>query len=175
MKAITLWQPWATFVAKDFKTFETRSWGTAYRGQIAIHAAKRYPMLNEINELFASINRNSNPGKPISSEDKDGLINYTRYWMTMPFGAIIAIADLTDCLLMLDRHTERIASIEISRQSSRELALGFWQTGRYAWKLENVRSIIPVPCMGRQGLWPVNEVLRQKIELHLAYRATSCV
>jgi activating signal cointegrator 1 len=41
VKAISLWQPWATLIALGEKKFETRSWLTNYRGQIAIHAAKR--------------------------------------------------------------------------------------------------------------------------------------
>lgn len=41
MKAITLWQPWASLLACGAKGYETRSWATSYRGQIAIHAAKK--------------------------------------------------------------------------------------------------------------------------------------
>lgn len=41
MKAISLWQPWATLIATGAKQIETRSWATSYRGPIAIHAAKR--------------------------------------------------------------------------------------------------------------------------------------
>jgi hypothetical protein len=41
MKAISLWQPWATLVAIGAKTIETRGWSTSYRGPIAIHAAKK--------------------------------------------------------------------------------------------------------------------------------------
>ena len=41
MKALTLWQPWASLVALGVKTIETRSWSTTYRGPLAIHAAKR--------------------------------------------------------------------------------------------------------------------------------------
>lgn len=40
MKTITLTQPWATLVASGAKKIETRSWSTAYRGPLAIHAAK---------------------------------------------------------------------------------------------------------------------------------------
>ena len=40
MKAITLWQPWATLIAIGVKPFETRSWATSYRGPLAIHAGK---------------------------------------------------------------------------------------------------------------------------------------
>ena len=41
VKAITIWQPWASLVAVGAKTMETRSWPTKYRGPIAIHAAQR--------------------------------------------------------------------------------------------------------------------------------------
>ena len=43
MKALTLTQPWATFVAIGVKRIETRSWSTRYRGPLAIHAAKAMP------------------------------------------------------------------------------------------------------------------------------------
>jgi hypothetical protein len=40
IKAISLWQPWASLMALGLKRHETRHWPTAYRGPIAIHAAK---------------------------------------------------------------------------------------------------------------------------------------
>lgn len=42
MKAISLWQPWASAIALGHKTIETRHWHTIYRGPLAIHAAKRF-------------------------------------------------------------------------------------------------------------------------------------
>ena len=42
MKALTIWQPWASLIAGGAKQYETRSWATQYRGPIAIHAAARY-------------------------------------------------------------------------------------------------------------------------------------
>ena len=41
MKAISLWNPWAALIRCGAKTIETRSWSTQYRGQLAIHAAKK--------------------------------------------------------------------------------------------------------------------------------------
>jgi hypothetical protein len=38
MKALSLWQPWATLVSIGAKRIETRSWPTKYRGPLAIHA-----------------------------------------------------------------------------------------------------------------------------------------
>ena len=40
MKALSLKQPWAGKVARGQKTIEVRTWGTAYRGPLAIHASK---------------------------------------------------------------------------------------------------------------------------------------
>ncbi|ETI62979.1 hypothetical protein C100_14945 [Sphingobium sp. C100] len=42
MKALSLWQPWASAIALGHKRIETRHWSTGYRGLIAIHAAKRW-------------------------------------------------------------------------------------------------------------------------------------
>jgi activating signal cointegrator 1 len=43
MKALSLWQPWATLVAIGAKRLETRGyWPYAYRGDLAIHAARRW-------------------------------------------------------------------------------------------------------------------------------------
>ena len=41
IKALTLWQPWASLIAWGEKQYETRSWSTEYRGLLAIHASKR--------------------------------------------------------------------------------------------------------------------------------------
>lgn len=40
MKALSLWQPWATLIAIGAKQYETRGWSTPYRGPLIIHAAK---------------------------------------------------------------------------------------------------------------------------------------
>lgn len=41
MKALSLWQPHATLMARGLKRVETRSWSLEYRGPVVIHAAKR--------------------------------------------------------------------------------------------------------------------------------------
>lgn len=48
MKALTLWQPWASLIALGVKTIETRGWSTNYRGPLAIHAAKRPPKAADV-------------------------------------------------------------------------------------------------------------------------------
>jgi len=41
-KGLSLWQPWAGFVAMHEKTIETRLWTTSYRGPMLICSAKRF-------------------------------------------------------------------------------------------------------------------------------------
>ena len=40
MKALTIHQPWAWAIAAGHKRIENRTWGTAYRGPILIHAGR---------------------------------------------------------------------------------------------------------------------------------------
>ena len=40
MKALTVRLPWANLIANRIKFVELRSWQTAYRGPLAIHAGK---------------------------------------------------------------------------------------------------------------------------------------
>jgi activating signal cointegrator 1 len=48
MKAISLWQPWASAMTAARKRNETRSWAASYRGDMAICAAKRKPTPEEL-------------------------------------------------------------------------------------------------------------------------------
>lgn len=41
MRALSLWQPWASLIYDGRKKIETRHWEMLYRGPLAIHAAMR--------------------------------------------------------------------------------------------------------------------------------------
>jgi phage N-6-adenine-methyltransferase len=131
VKAITLHQPWAYLVGRS-KYFETRSWATNYRGKIAIHAAA----LRENVSAYFLLKDLLPP--------KGNLI----------FGAVVAIADLTDCILMAEEF--------INQQSETELRCGNWKPGYYAWKLENIQILSePIAAKGKQGLWDVELTLSE--------------
>lgn len=55
MKAITLWQPWASAIDLGMKRVETRGWKTSYRGELVICAATRPldPVGKEVAKRFA--------------------------------------------------------------------------------------------------------------------------
>lgn len=145
MRILSLWQPWASLIALGLKQYETRSWGTDYRGRLAIHATKR--LLDET-ELALLWKLETMTGRKLNPVD-----------FKYPTGAIVAIADLTQCSEMTSLPAVNPPWHQISLNTTcsgltpLELAVGGWADGRYAWKLESVRSLDePIPYKGGQGL-----------------------
>lgn len=133
MKAISLWQPWATAVAIGAKKIETRSWWTPYRGRLAVHAAKRDTP--ELREFFS-----------LKVCDPFRQAGFARFEQ-LPFGAIIATCRLVECL----------RSTDVDYLTDQERALGDYSPGRYAWIFEDIEPLEkPVYCRGYQGFfeWP---------------------
>lgn len=128
-KIITLWQPWASLIALGYKRYETRSWKTNYRGEFAIHAAKRKVSLDELAKI---------------SYDSVGHFDYSELTsMDFPLGVIVAKCELTHCSTMLNSPMSgaSASNIVISSVSVLERAVGDWQSGRFAWKLDNVSAV----------------------------------
>jgi len=172
VRALTIRQPWATLIASGVKTIETRSWATKWRGQLLIHAGKAKPVsvgpwhIPSDLALGVRMERSVDDGSP-SGEG--------RVWETtpLPLGAIVAVADLTDCVPIVDRWDSggnddggRVVMVngdDSLRYTpvgdvSDQLPLGGFTPGRYAWILDNVRPLAePVPARGRQGLWRPDE------------------
>ena len=134
IRALTLWQPWASLVAVGAKKIETRSWYTKHRGSLAIHAAKSFGLEQRAyaysEPVWPYMKNIWSHGKPI-----------------VPYlGTIVAIVTLADCIEMTP---EFIAAVPEA-----ERFFGDYQPGRYAWMLTDVRlQISPIPAIGHQGLW----------------------
>ena len=126
IKALSLWQPWATLVARGAKARETRHWQTSYRGPLAIHAAKTLDMAGAPERLCQAL---LGP----------------RWWEACLRGAVVAIGELRGCV--------RTETLE-GRLNHAEYAAGNYAPGRFAWTLANVRPLVePIPTIGRQGLF----------------------
>lgn len=65
----------------------------------------------------------------------------------LPLGHIVLKAKLTDCIYMDDEFVNAI------RANETEYSLGFYEVGRYAWKLEDVEVIEPIKAKGKLGIW----------------------
>jgi hypothetical protein len=136
MKALTLWQPWASLVALGEKRCETRSWETSYRGWLAIHAAKK--QTGELSDVFGS-----HPFLPILRQ-----AGYEQF-SQLPFGCVVAVVYLSGM-----RPTEEAKPKLESLHMTKELAFGDYSPSRYCWLFERVvRLEKPIPARGSQGLW----------------------
>ncbi|NQW16284.1 MAG: hypothetical protein HQ478_02245 [Chloroflexi bacterium] len=70
-------------------------------------------------------------------------------------GAITKIADLVDCV-----PTESI----VDSISDDELYFGDYESGRFAWHLENILTLPePIPCRGMQKLWTPDQTVIDQI------------
>src|SRR5690606_17299582 len=90
MKALSLWQPYASLIAVGAKRYETRHWKTDYRGPIAIHAAKRRITNDEwlyirFDPNFRAISRTLGFDRGIDPN-------------TLPYGAVVCVAELVNCI-----------------------------------------------------------------------------
>lgn len=86
MKALSLWQPWASAIALGLKRVETRHWSSRYRGLIVIHAAKRW-----------------------TADERD--LAWAHGIDDPPLGALVAIASLVDII-----PTERVMHLVGSQE-----------------------------------------------------------
>ena len=139
MKGITLHQPWASLIACGYKRFETRSWKTSYRGQLLIHAAKRFADEEGRDVVVSAFKHWKNPELP-------------RTLRSFPYQAIVATCELTNCIPMNEQF--------INQQTDLELLVGCWKVGRFAWQLENICPVTLISTKGYQGLWNVSENLK---------------
>jgi len=155
MKAITLWQPWASLIACGAKKYETRSWATRYRGPIAIHAAAVNPfkVIRGLDDTTIAAMKNILRSSGALPQQGD-----FRY---LPLGAVVATAELVDCHPIFDDGSGWLYSAYLQRPNrpqeyihGYELEFGDWTPGRYAWELVNVQMLAePIPVKGKQGLW----------------------
>lgn len=133
MRALTLWQPWASIVASGVKLIENRSWappGWLLGERFAIHAGKRYDHKSALaaGELGAEV--------PSKNE--------------CPLGAIVAT-----CELLAVARTKREA-VRFSGDPSQQR----WFFGKYGWVLENIVAVTPpIECRGWQGLWTLDPTI----------------
>lgn len=125
MKAISLWQPWASLMAEGLKRNETRHWATSYRGPILIHATKRMEAPTILmRELL----------KPHGYQS----------WDDFPRGALVCKVNLVDC----------ISSGKYS-PGHPEYQFGDYGPNRYVWITNNLEKFKPIPYKGSQGFFNV--------------------
>lgn len=132
IKAVTIWEPWATLIMAGVKQFETRHWRHGYRGPLVIHASLRW------------------------RDDQRTIVTWH------PYRELLAALDWTPeqtlgcCLGIVDlvkiwptTNGELQATL-----SDQERKLGDFRPQRFAWQFTNPRRFEkPVAAKGAQSLW----------------------
>ena len=133
MKALTLTQPWASLVILGGKRWETRGWSTAYRGPLAIHAAKGWTR----DDIEFAVDLQVRGILPVDPESPAWALQ------PMPRGAVLGTVEL------LSVHRS-----EQMHPSPLEAELGDYSPGRWVWVLANPMPFPePIPARGALGLW----------------------
>jgi hypothetical protein len=157
MKALSLWQPWATAIAMGAKLVETRAWTIPYRGPLAIHAGKSdagaqlilaSPSARAVWRAVLACNTDSELKRKLLDE--------------LPRGALLCTIDLVDILPIEKAGTHAARRYHLHGRSWCENDLGDYRAGRSAWLLaEPSRRLLPepVPCRGHQMLFDVPDNL----------------
>lgn len=135
LPVITLWQPWASLVFTGNKPDETRGfrYPAKHDGQtVAIHAAANFPAMRHISKELHDI-----------CMDAFGC----GYNYSLPRGVILGTVRLVGC---------RPADLIAGFRDPDQLACGDYSIGRFAWLLDEVRTLaLPIPAKGSQGWWKV--------------------
>lgn len=124
MKVISIKQPFASLIAEGLKEYEFRTWKTNYRGKLLIHASK--------------------------TKDKEALKRFEKYNLDYKFGCIIAEVNLTDCI-KIDDDFRKI--LKDKNPLVYKNVINKTGTEKYAFKIENVKKILPIYVNGKLGLW----------------------
>ncbi len=149
MRALTIWQPWASLIIIGAKPFEWRRWRApawAIEQEIVIHAGSRRVVMDEIEELIFDLEHDPhttglNPGPAL-----DLLQKVFNGEITLPTAAGLGTAHLGPARLA----TEIFAG---------ENPPGFIDSNRvdeaiWGWPLTSIqRWAEPIPMKGHQGFW----------------------
>lgn len=150
IRAVPLWQPWASLVAVGAKRIETRpkpAPSTILGQRVVIHACltpRELWRTRDERDIRAALKSARDAGTLAEVDD------------ALPLGHLLATAVVTGTELMDNAFCARLY-----QQDPQEHAFGWYRPGRHAWFLGDVRPLpAPVPFKGKQGIFLVpNELV----------------
>ena len=147
MKALSLWQPWASLWCSKRKVHETRRWRCSHRGWLLVHAAKRFETNFDLDDPLRLI---------LDREFGD------KWAKVLPTGDLIGMVNVVDCL-----PTQKLCGDVAVNDDDREC--GDFGLGRFAWKRDEFRLFDqPIPYRGRQGVFsvPADLIFADRVSLN---------
>lgn len=156
MKALTIYQPWASLVIAGAKPYEFRGWNPRHRGpsyaaligqRIAIHASKRMMKPYEVRALISDLEHGGERAA-ITCLHPDSALPILQDAMTkgLPLAALLGTAILGEPRNGIDIAEE--FGVPRANDSDRDAH------ANWGWPmLEIERFDTPIPARGFQGFW----------------------
>ena len=161
---LTIRQPWCWAIVHGGKPVENRSWHTAYRGPLWLHAGARSRwdpdgaenlLVRQAWHRYLNEHVPGWPGLPFSD------VELNRKTTLMPFGAVSALAQVTDC-----HHAT--ACPRYRPDAPWPLCSPWSARGQFHIELAKVRPLAePVPCRGALGLWRLPDDVEKLVRAQL--------
>lgn len=137
--ALTVLQPFASFIEEGKKTIETRIWATKHRGDLLICAGQKWHngqcCLPHVGKIGISLDLHDHYCRSFK--------NFPRYFNSN--GQALCIADLYDCRPMT--------------HDDEESACCRYYDGAWSWCFRNIRLVKHVPIKGKQRIFQVPQSL----------------
>jgi hypothetical protein len=137
MKALSVRQPFAMFIANRKKTLEIKPHKTNYRGELLICSSKK------IHDGNCMVENNGNFGLA-NCEFYYSMLTIHHTQPSAETGKAIAIVNLVDCRKMEDTEADKLA------------ARHDFVEGAYVWVFENAERITPFSVRGKLGMFEVD-------------------
>jgi hypothetical protein len=144
MKALTIYQPWATLIIEGLKPYEFRKWpGPKWvvGKRIAIHASARPVKRDEVAELLDRLERR------MSKVDERAVPLLEKIHLSpglLPLASVLGTAIMGE-----PKQAAKLFAGELDPNDSARIDHSIW-----AWPmLEIERLDVPVPARGAQGFW----------------------
>lgn len=154
IKALPMYQPYASWLVLGLKKYETRSRRTHHRGFLGVYACKKvmdkksWDLHNRFYELLSTEERQLLNAH--LSDQGSGAVGY-------PLGELIGKVDIQDSTIMT---AETIAQVD-----SQEKLAGDWRVGRHFWSSTNrVALNRGIPIDGHQGIIHVKGAVAAEFE-----------
>lgn len=142
IRAISLWEPWASLIAVGAKKVETRSYYTNVRGSLLICAAQTKKGLKIADEAGFVEGGAAYSGREICLDIGGKEIE-------MNFGKAVAVVDFAHCIT-----TDLFRQETTGREFKSQEPFGDFSAGRFAWVFHSIKRIKkPFEVKGKQGFF----------------------
>ncbi|RWN20383.1 MAG: hypothetical protein EOR94_13310 [Mesorhizobium sp.] len=163
MKALTVWQPWASLIAIGAKPYEFRGWKppkSLIGKQLAIHAGARPVKASEVRALVRALHGDPNMTNPCLHRDialpmlervlaafktsPDTLWGTTE-GLTLPVSCIVCMVTVGEP----KRGDDCAAEFGDTAGNDSDRA----DTFNWGWPMQSIMPVASIPARGAQGLW----------------------